>query len=222
MLIVKRLEFNTFGSMTPFRLFSIVIFLILVPFLADINAQQDIRFRGGLKAGINLAQIDGDMLYGYNRFGYHLGVTGAALLGTKSELQLEFLYGIRGSHYGNRDADMLAYKLHYLDIPVIFCYKDWFKEEEKANYYKVHFQGGLYVGRLISSSSIDLSQLHEKFVKTDLGWLLGVTYYFNVHWGFSGRFTQSVIPLTKYINVQGEETKMISYFISLGLTYRFN
>ncbi|MEP7196173.1 MAG: porin family protein [Saprospiraceae bacterium] len=187
-----------------------------------LQAQDLKRFYGGLKGGLNMAQIDGDGLYGYNRFGYHLGATAGAHLGNKTEFQMEFLYGIRGSRYNERDAKILAYKLNYLDVPLIFCYKDWFRENDRGAFYKMHFQGGLYVGRLLSSSSIDQAMLDKRFAKNDLGWLLGFTYYSNRHFGYTARFTQSLIPLTRYTNTVGEEFKMISYFISLGFNYRFN
>ncbi|MEO6189160.1 MAG: porin family protein [Saprospiraceae bacterium] len=196
--------------------------LLLMGLNFKMEAQEMSRFYGGLKAGLNLAQIDGDGLYGYNRFGLNTGIFGAAYLGSKTEFQIEFLYNVRGSHYSERDGKILAYKLNYLDVPLIFSYKDWFRESDKANYFKVHFQGGLYVGKLVSSSSIDQAMFDKTFKKTDFGWLLGFSYFQTVHWGFNGRFTQSVIPLAKYTNQQGEELKMISYFISLGLIYRFN
>lgn len=200
---------------------SLAFLLIVLLVLPDCESQRG-RFYGGGRVSLNLAQIDGDGIFGYNRFGLGAGVFGAANLGNKSELHLEFLYNVRGSRYNSRSLQYVAYKLKYIDVPLLFTFKDWFVEEHKANYYKMHFQGGVYFGRLFKSASENASNLDQQFRKNDLGWVLGFTYYTNVHVGLTGRFTNSVLPLIKYVNSQGEEIKMISYFISLGLTYRFN
>lgn len=199
-----------------------IIASILLLAVGLLNAQNSRRFYGGFKLGLNMAQIDGDGLFGYNRFGIQTGIMGAAYLGNKTELQIEFLYGTRGSKYSTRSNLILAYKLNYIDVPFILSFKDWFYESTRSKYFKLHFQGGFYLGRLISSTSIDQAMLDKSFKKIDFGWLLGFTYYSNVHWGFTGRFTNSVTPLLRYVNSQGEDIRMISYFISLGLTYRFN
>ncbi|NOT36179.1 MAG: PorT family protein [Saprospiraceae bacterium] len=194
-------------------------FLITTAF---IRAQDTRRFFGNAKAGLNFAQIDGDNLGGYNRFGYNAGVAVSARLQKNTEIQLEILYSLRGSRYGKYDNLISGYRLDYIDLPLIFCLKDWLKEDSKGSYYKTHFQGGLYVGQLIKSSSLESNQLDQLFRKTDFGWLLGFTFYANRNYGITGRFTRSFLPLHEYIDNGGSKIRMTSYFISLGLTYRFN
>lgn len=187
-----------------------------------ISGQDTRRFFGCVKAGLNFAQIDGDNLGGYNRLGYHFGLGASARIKSNSELQFEFLYSLRGSRYGKYDNVISGFRLEYIDVPILFSLKDWKKEDDDGSYYKTHFQGGIYLGQLIKSSSLDASQIDQLFRKTDFGWILGFTFFGNRNYGIHARFTQSFLPLHKYVDNQGAEIRMISYFISLGLTYRFN
>ncbi|MCC6816262.1 MAG: outer membrane beta-barrel protein [Saprospiraceae bacterium] len=185
-------------------------------------AQDARRFSSRAQLGCNFAQIDGDDLSGYNRFGYFAGIGVGAQLNRYSEIQFEFQYSLRGSRYGKYDNNLLGFKLGYIDIPIIYTIKDWIKEDKRGSYHKTYFQGGLYYGRLIKSSNTDGGNFHETFKKDDIGWLLGCTFFANRNYGISGRFTRSLTPLNTRIDATGTKVKMISYFISLGLTYRFN
>jgi hypothetical protein len=200
---------------------SVVIAIVFIGLTnQNLKGQDNRRFSGSIKLAANFAQIDGDLISGYNRFGYQAGIGVSARINRISELQVEFLYNLRGSRFGKYDPPTIAYKLGYIDIPVLYSIKDWLKEDNKGSYYRTHFQGGLYLGRLINSSGLDPTI--EKFKKNDFGWILGASYYSSRHYGFYARFTRSFIPLYTYHNQDGEKINMISYFISLGLTYKFN
>jgi hypothetical protein len=120
---------------------------------------------------------------------------------------------------GRHDPPFTQFSLHYLEIPVIFCVKDWLNEEGETPYYRMQFQGGFSFGRLINSSSY--SGDDQYFKKNDLSWIGGINYYYTRNWAVSARYTSSLTPLYRYIK-NGQSIKMISYFISLGLNYRFN
>ena len=111
------------------------------------------------------------------------------------------------------------FKLNYIDIPILIVIKDWLNVEGEKKYYHMNFFGGLSLGYLISSSS--LFGEDEDFRKSDLSWILGASYFYTQNWGVTAKYTRSLTPLYKYY--QGNtEVKMISYFISLGLNYKFN
>lgn len=182
-------------------------------------AQKEKRFYGGLKLGMNLSQIDGDSVLGFDKLAYNGGFFTGFHLGKTSEIQLEFLYSLRGSKYTKRDLRPIKYNLEYIEVPLIFGFKDWLIEDDQHRYYRIHFQGGLSFGRLFRSSSYN--KWDEQFEKNDLSWLLGFNYYFNYNLALNCRYTSSFTPLYRY-TINDQEIKMISYFISLGLNYRFN
>ena len=196
------------------------IFMMALGLMITNNTHgQQQRFFGGIKAGMNFAQIDGDGVFGFNKFAYNAGFMGGFKLKKITELQIEMLYSLRGSRYGRHDPPFTQFSLHYLEIPVIFCVKDWLNEEGETPYYRMQFQGGFSFGRLINSSSY--SGDDQYFKKNDLSWIGGINYYYTRNWAVSARYTSSLTPLYRYIK-NGQSIKMISYFISLGLNYRFN
>lgn len=180
---------------------------------------QNRLFYGGIKAGFNWAQIDGDDALGYDKWAYHAGLSSGFGIGGIKEIQIEFLYSLRGSRSTKSDTAQVRYNLHYLEIPVLFCLKDWLQEREDGNFYRLHFQGGLSTGYLFNSNSN--KGLDSLFKKVDLSWILGVQYFMNRSTSIYARYTSSFTPLYSYTR-RNTEIKMISYFISLGLNYRFN
>ena len=193
--------------------FSLLLFGLLA---TEIEAQ---RFGAGLTLGANFAQIDGDQMYGFNKFGYNGGVFALINIGRLSQIEIDFLYSRRGSHNGSRDNEQNTIDLHYLEIPVLYKYKDWESEDSRGrSFHRVCFTGGLSLGRLIKSSS--LTGIDQAFKKNDLSWILGVQYYFDRNWSSTFRFTNSILPLHRYSD-KGVDFRMISYFLSLNLNYQF-
>lgn len=189
-------------------------------FIACLTMNMDAqRFGGGLKLAGTLSQIDGDNAYGFNKPGFEVGVYGKAALSKSIDLELNFSYNQRGSRSTIDDRAQVNFNLKYLDIPVYIVLKDWLNVQGQKEYYRMHFFGGLSFGYLMSSSS--LFGEDEDFRKTDISWALGVSYFYTRNWGVTAKYTRSITPLYKYY--QGNsEVEMISYFISLGLNYKFN
>ncbi len=177
------------------------------------------RFGGGLKIAASLSQIDGDDVYGFNKFGFEAGMYGKARISRITDLEINFSYSQRGSRSTSDDFSAVKINLNYLEIPVLFIVKDWLTTEKEKEYFRMHFFGGFSAGRLISSSS--LTRIDEDFERTDISWILGVKYYYAPNWAVTGKYTRSFTPLYEYQN-SGRNIKMISYFISLGLNYAFN
>jgi hypothetical protein len=83
--------------------------------------------KGGLIAGFNLTQIDGDQLYGYHKIGLNLGATAIVPVGKKFSATIETIYTQKGSYQSPKDTlSSPPYKLilNYLEAPVFFSYTD--------------------------------------------------------------------------------------------------
>jgi len=127
------------------HLIAFSILLSLICFLPSVSAQ---RFIGGMAAGINLTQVDGDEVFGYNKIGFNGGPFVKLMLDKKQRfsLTLELLYSQKGALLKNRtyveyiakgdtllidpnypDYDKkIFYKLRtdYLEVPLLVHFED--------------------------------------------------------------------------------------------------
>lgn len=90
-------------------------------------------FYGGLIAGANFAQVDGDYFAGYHKAGLNVGGIVYTQLGKHVALSLEILYSEKGSKstipkqtVGNPDITITKYGINanYAEIPVMINYFD--------------------------------------------------------------------------------------------------
>ncbi|MBK9108374.1 MAG: PorT family protein [Saprospiraceae bacterium] len=177
------------------------------------------RFEGSLKIAGTLSQIDGDDIYGFHKPGYEIGGFVSARLSKTTALETGISYNLRGSHYSKNDLLRVAISLQYIDIPVLFVLRDWLNETGEDEYYQMEFFGGLSLGRLVGSSS--LSGVDRDFKKTDVSYILGASYFWSKNWGGSAKYTRSFTSLYEY-SKNGGFIQMTSYYLSLGLKYKFN
>lgn len=104
--------------------------LLLILFFFFLFSLQAQFFKAGVIAGGNLAQVDGDEIYGFNRIGANAGGIVILPLGNNFSLSLEMLYNQKGSYQKSAPTfyDSLSgqYKLalDYADIPLLIHYKD--------------------------------------------------------------------------------------------------
>ena len=107
------------------RPFLFIFLLLAGMFLSErIFAQ---RFLGGLSAGINLTQVDGDIFYGYSKVGFNVGPMVAVPFGKnrKWSASLELLYSQKGSrHKGSADSTNYSLRLDYAEVPVLIHFTD--------------------------------------------------------------------------------------------------
>jgi hypothetical protein len=207
------------------KFFKTTFFLSLL-LLAAVHVHAQQRFKAGLVFGINASQIKGDDSAGYNRLGLHGGLRAVTVLQDKLDFIIEMLYSQRGSFDGseqffpNGDLDI---SLKYVEVPLMFAYKDWYKEED--GYYKVQLTGGLTYSRLIKATaegSNHDSQV-ENFHNNDYGITLGFDFFINKHFGVGSRWNRSINLL--YNNKEEGNDKnldsLVGYFLSFKTMYIF-
>ena len=131
--------------------------VLLTVFAALMVFAASAQFKGGVKAGANLANLGGDVEGTDMLFGFHVGLYGQFGLSDALSLQPEVLYYGAGAKVGDDD-----YKLSYLAIPVMFKYQlgDMF-----------NVQAGPQLGLLLST---DPSELKDGLKGTDFGLNLGL------------------------------------------------
>lgn len=119
------------------RCFGLFIFLLLVSAAVLSPAQEayrylhaDKKFFGGLAAGMNISQVDGDTYSGFHRVGLNAGGIVYWRMHPAAGLSLEFLYsqkgarGVRSASDYNLGAYFEKYniRLKYVEAPLVFYF----------------------------------------------------------------------------------------------------
>lgn len=193
--------------------YSIIFVLLLCCMAEDAQAQ---RFKGSMVAGLNLAQIDGDDLYGYNKLGFQGGFKLDYPVHERVDMSLEMLFSEKGSTngfgFGSITTNYTA--LRYLDLPVMVSVKDWFVEDK--GYHKVSAHAGLNFGYLfdVASSNGAVPNNIETYEQVDVSYFFGVNYRFNRRIGLTLRHTRAFTSLLA-------NSQAISYFVTTRVEYYF-
>lgn len=177
------------------------------------------KFTGSAVLGVNLAQIDGDFLYGFHK----IGLTGGAKIGYSMDknkyLNLEFLYSERGSAVKLFETNPdKRYTLRYLEIPVIFSIHDWYRD--KKDYHVVRADVGLSYGALFQLEVPPVVN-EEDFRSHDISYVLGAAVQFTKNIGLSVRYTRSFFDMLQTTLDDGREINFRGYFITTRMEYRF-
>lgn len=199
--------------------------LIFFLFLSEnTNAQQ--RFRAGVLFGLNGSQIQNDDVGGYNRLGIQGGLRAVTILDEKYDVSLELLYSQRGSYAkdGNWKCfnGSLDIALQYIEVPVVFNYKDWLDEEE--GFYKIQVSGGFSYGRLISAEAQGSCHdaVDQDFNKDDISLTVGAEYFTGPNFSLGARWSTSLNRL--YNSQESGNAGLASlrgYFLSFRGVYLF-
>jgi hypothetical protein len=216
----------------------IVITIILTGFFNKGLAQEDDgephgyyveqprTFYGGLTAGANFSQVDGDYFAGYNKVGVNVGGIVYAQLEKHIAASLEILYSQKGSKStGPREVDNGSYitdygiNLNYAEIPVMINYFDKRKS---------HFGAGLSYSRLTSSSedlftspanNVDLSKY--PFKSSDLNAVAGFELHLVKGLFLNVRFQYSLTPVRSNVLPDYSRSSQYNNLFVFRLMYLF-
>jgi hypothetical protein len=113
------------------KLATFFFFLTLIFLGQEIFAQ---RIKGAVIGGMNITQVDGDEIYGFNKAGLNMGLGAIMPFGKGFSVSIETLYSQKGANQKDqyRTEDSLgniltgAYKLqlNYLEVPILVHYTD--------------------------------------------------------------------------------------------------
>ncbi|HNR08085.1 MAG TPA: hypothetical protein PKM27_12265 [Saprospiraceae bacterium] len=212
------------------------LFLITSGIPSGSNAQA-LRFGSGIFAGLNLSQIDGDDMQGYDKMGINAGLRGIAYIIPKLEFHTELAYNQRGSQskgFSQSNDKGRKMILDYASINALVVLNDWFHPIKE--YYRIQACAGVGTGRLIRSNVYDpagdrdqrqipLSHLPPFLNTTDFSLILGINVKVDEQAGLSFRFNRSMnklldSDLVPTIN-ERRVYSMTGYFISCDFFYHF-
>lgn len=185
-----------------FPILPVLLGLLCLPLWSEAQTRRTQRFQAGIVAGFTASQIDGDNSAGYNKLGLTAGVRGVARLKKRTEASVEILFAQRGSQSELVRDELNPFNfsltLNYIEVPVLFHYKDWFVEDDEDGFYRVSVNTGLSYARFMNHNLRDEGfsglgvVLPDYLKKDDISFLLGANFFANRHVGFSFRYVRSL------------------------------
>ena len=216
---------------------NIALLSLIFWFSTTISAQN--RFAGGIFAGINLAQIDGDFQQGYNKKMFGGGIRAAMILTKNFDIGTELMYNGKGAKPSNSDKSSRTpnfyMTMHYAEAALM---ANFHFDQNEEGYNDKTIQIGLSYGRLLSSK-IDIYKLsirdsiasniflQENLKNSDVSLVVGFSYRFTPKIGVSMRHSYSLTPFFENNTPQKPRTNADqknyvsgrSYFLSMHLFY---
>lgn len=185
------------------------------------NFTPERRFEGGLIAGFNITQIDGDLLYGFHKIGLNVGGKVDVVLSERWRAGIEFLFVQHGASRSRLDNTSSVYddiKLNMVEVPLMAHFRDW----------KMQASAGVSYGRIFNSEIIDITgeditetiQLSEDVFSI----ILGGGFHFTENWFLDIRWSRWLnnIRQDEIIPIQGGESgKFIGRSIIIRGIYTF-
>ncbi len=160
---------------------------------------QDIQIKA--IAGLNLSQIDGDNMAGFNKPGLLIGGSAGIPLQDNFDVEMRLLFSMKGSRYTDTDPADFYYNLNYLDFPLLFKYH---LDESFFEYAQnISLEAGLQFSYLVSAREgerrFGYINLYDDFEPRMYGFILGASYKYNKY-NFRLNFQRSLQSLHKGIS----------------------
>jgi hypothetical protein len=208
-------------------------------FLTSVNAQKykGQRFKVGILAGGNAAQIDGDRIFGYGKFGAQGGIQGIAMIKKTQYLSLEFLFSQRGAvtsseEIGSRRIGYTNIRLNYVEVPVLYNIKLPLGNTEFGAYAYTGFSVARLLDGTISGANVPnignpvllLKDRISELNTFEVDYIIGANYFFNKNWGVTFRHTVGLTNLFQpsEADILDELKPMRNLFLTVGGVYILN
>ncbi len=194
--------------------------LITVAVLFSINVTAQ-RFNGGLIAGFNACQVDGDTYAGYNKFGLAFGAFTSTAITEKldGELQIRFMQKGASKKVSENDLSKYVSKLNYIELPIVLRYN-------QTSRLSWHLGPGF--GYLFKYSVEDengpLNDDAIHFRSFDLSAMAGIQYKLAKKLGISVTFSYSLLPISDHPNdpIHFRQPGLYNNVVTTLLSYQFN
>lgn len=160
-------------------------------------------FYGGVAAGLNFSQVDGDSYAGYNKVGFNGGGMVYVRFSDRVGISLELAYSQKGARVKQSTTDIYGVgylndynlKLNYAEVPLMFYIV-------ADNNGKIHFRLGASYARLVNASEeavanfpVNLDPALYPFKKQDISYIGEINYMFYQGWFLSFRYTYSITSI---------------------------
>lgn len=212
---------------------SLIIFLSAIFFQAHAQnpenyyVEEPKLFSGGLIAGTNFCQVDGDRYAGYFKIGINAGAVLYASISNRFSLSMELLYSEKGSRSNFRQNSssklytIVSQKINlsYAEIPVLLNIYD----KKKS-----HLGAGLSYSQLISgtenlvmSPNYAYDPANYPFKKSDLNFIASANLNLVKGLYANLRFQYSILPIRTTVDYEIARSQQYNNLWTLRLMYLF-
>lgn len=177
------------------------------------------KFQGGVFAGMNASQVDGDGYSGFNKLGLNAGAFVSREIIENFNWQMELKYSTRGMYNYQifPDPSINVSNLIYLELPLSVHY---FYSE------KIQIELGIALDVLLKesygdeNSGISIDQAND-LRKFGLNVFCGVFYYFKKNIAAGVRYTYSAIPFYPFdaYAIRYRDSGLFHDVLSLSVKY---
>lgn len=190
----------------------------------DVFSQE---FKGGAFLGLNLSQVDGDDMAGYNKIGANGGFFVNRMISRESALQAELFYSMKGSSVKSTKNTSFQREISSSYVDLSLYYKYFFTEQLAG---KVGLTPSVlishketYMGNELNADNI------PKFRKFTAQFSIGAEYFLTENWFANLTFNYSIISLREggaefsgYNNMHFVfENGQFYNYLSFSLGYQF-
>ena len=174
------------------KLIILALTLFVMPLLSKSQG-----FKGGVIAGINAAQIDGDTQGGYKKIGFIAGAFVDYKISKKSFIEANFYYIGKGAVKNVEYAGGIVWQefkttLHYIEMPISYSYRVMRQFSLAAGLAPAY----LFADRLVSIGTI-ISKSTYQLSNFDFGISGQVEFYFPKNFSIELRVTRSLISIRR-------------------------
>ena len=182
------------------------------------NNTQAQTFQAGLLGGINLSQLHGDGLAGFNQIGINAGGRVAVIPNERWMWSMDLVFSQKGSNKSNDDnpsIEFQSFRLNYTEVPIMVSFLDWLEEDAEEEYYKLHFHGGVAWGRLLDFTVKDINDLDisdsQDFNRNMFDLILGATFFINKKFGITGQYAYTINNVRKDKSEQSLQGRTLTF-----------
>jgi hypothetical protein len=181
----------------------IFVAVIAIFSLVSVNAQTSF----GAKAGLNVANLIGDVTDNESLIGFNAGVFVEIPLADSFYIQPELIYSTQGAKFDFPVIGSTDLKLNYINLPIMFKY-------DVAK--RFYLEAGPQVGFLVAADLGDLD-VKDSYESTDFGANFGLSYGFTDKIFAQARYN---LGLSNIVKDNGND-KVSNAAMSFSLGYKF-
>jgi hypothetical protein len=168
------------------------IILIYLGFFLFCVKSEGQQFKGSIVSGLTLAQIDGDLLSGFNQPGLRGGLHLESRINDRWSIAMEMAFSQSGSRRQLTDspgAILYKIRLNQVEVPLMVQFTEW----------KFKVGSGLVYQRLFNYAIKDIAgsdvTKFYSFRNNHLSFLAACTVQFNERWGMVLSWSKSINAL---------------------------
>ena len=185
------------------------IFLFFVFVAVALTAQSQVSLKYGVKAGLNIATLTGDVDDSKSLVGGQFGVFARISVLDKLAIQPELLYSMQGVKGEGEDGNV-KFENNYIQVPVM------------VKFYPImglNLQAGPQIG-FLASSKFDGEDIKDYMKKVDFAMNVGAGYDFDFGLGIDARYSIGLTNVLDFTDeLSGAEAK--NGVFSVAVSYSF-